>query len=261
MHSFGAQHPALKAFVEAAHVVTRETHEPQVRMQAWLTLKRAWRAYYGEVGDGEAACKHFTDACAAAGATMTTTTAPNCVHHALGAYIGPPSSRAAGTLNNALVGIVRRRQDGRGGNEIVPTSLWPDVLHDLGFRATRHPTLGDLVVYTMVKEFLVADGMISVAASAPKEHAVHFGVVVETSDARTGGIWVESKSGYAFHTYVHPINVVDPTYLIEAPRMRVHTFRPPRRMNDDGVQSPLALPPHALDALAEKYAEAGAAEV
>ena len=55
-----------------------------------------------------------------------------------------------------------------------------------------------------------------------------------------------SKSGYAFHTYVHPLNVVDPTYLIEAPCMRVHFWRPPSRP---------PLPAERLRTLARHYAQ------
>ena len=236
LSSFASQHPALAAFVDGARLLCQPADDLEKQILGWRMLKAAWNVYYKECGDGDLACLHFTDACAAAGATVSERgrSAPNCVHFALGAYIGAPEhTSVADVLNRALVGCIRRRQD--GGNESVMTTLWPELLRDLGFALARQPIVGDLIVYTICKQ--------SWHAAAAAELAVHFGRLVSVEQQL--GLLVESKSGYAFHTYVHPLSVVDPTYLIEAPRMRVHCFR--------ALRPPLSLP--HLSALASHYKE------
>ena len=243
MDSFGMQHRALQNFVDAARQLLNEELDLEQRLLAWRHLNIAWGQYYKEVGDGDEACRHFTDACEAAGASISPAqhTAPNCVHFALGAHIGAPRTSAdpdgyiPSMLNVALVGFIQRQSDGR--NTCTMTTWYAELLSELGFARADEPNVGSVVVYTIVKP--VADGR-------SDEYAVHFGRVV-TAD-RHGDVqspMVESKSGYAFHTYVHPLNVVDPTYLIQAPCMRVHFFRE--------RSGPLA--PHALWDVARRYEE------
>ena len=160
------------------------------------------------------------------------------MHFALGEYIGAHNDAELDThgggvpaqINRALVGSIRTTADGR--REPIDAPLWPEVLRDLGFEQAAEPIVGDVIAYTILGGGALRD-----------ELAVHFGRVVAVDD--DDGIMVESKSGYAFDTYVHPINVVDPTYLIRSPCMRVHAFRP--------VRAPL--PWHRLVALAARYQE------
>lgn len=238
MRSFAEQHYMLRQFVDGMGLLLTSGTDEQ-RSHGWQTLKVAWSAYYREFGDGAEALGHFTRASLAAGASVSSNggTAPNCVHCALGDYIGASDARGGipEALNHALVGWIRKTAAGR--NECVNTTLWPEVLRDLGFGHTDQPIVGDLVVYTILGGAALTD-----------EYAVHFGRVVAPSDPQQQqqyGIMVESKSGYAFDTYVHPLNVVDPTYLISSPCMRVHFFRPLRE----------PLPGHRLSALAKQYAE------
>lgn len=245
LRAFGAQHPALAIFVDGARHLLSPGVAGEAKSRAWYVLKAGWSAYYKAVGDGEEACRHFTDASLAAGARVSSraaaSSAPNCVLHALGAYVGvAPASGAHGgdipsALNRALAGCIRTRSDGR--NEAVMTTYWTELLVDLGFGLVHVPIMGDLVVYTILKPGLANDD----GCCAPRECAVHFGRLVDASD----GLMVESKSGYAFHVYAHPLNVVDPTYLIESPSMRVHFFRP---------RSP-PLPAPELAELAARYTE------
>ena len=170
-------------------------------------------------------------------------TAPNCAMFALGPFIGatPHAERTgvAEAFNRALVRCIRKRGDGR--NEAVMTTLWVELLPDLGFWSVPHPIVGDLIVYTIRKEWVSAGR----DAAGRDEMAVHFGILVEAAGGEDG-LMVESKSGYAFHTYTHPLNVVDPTYLIEAPCIRVHFFRPP-------LNGPLPL--DRLRAIAAEYTD------
>ena len=223
MASFGKQHRALQSFVDAAQELTNEALDVDGRISAWRNLNIAWGAYYKEVGDGEEACRHFTEACRAAGARVSSAqhTAPNCAYFALGAHIGAPRTpadpdgRIPALLNVALVGFIRRGSDGR--NSCTMTTWYAELLTELGFTPVREPEVGNVVVYTIVK---------SVAEGRTDEFAVHFGrVTAEGKGGAAQSPMVESKSGYAFHTYVHPLNVVDPTYLTQAPCMRVHFFR------------------------------------
>jgi hypothetical protein len=213
MRAFAATHRSLRMFVEGANLLLEgDNHE--TRSQGWNILKMAWSAYYSEFGDGEAASDHFTRASLAAGARISARggDAPNCALFALGAFVGAPPLRpddgVPAALNRALVGFIHK-VDGR--NRCVMTTLWSELLHDLGFDRRPHPIAGDLVVYTIRKGWQSSD-----------EFAVHFGRLL---GAEEHGLMVESKSGYAFQTFVHPLNVVDPSYFIEATSMHVHFFR------------------------------------
>ena len=253
LQAFSSEHSALKGFVDGLRQLLDPGQDVQARLLGWRRLKIAWGEYYSVVGDGPEACGHFTRACEAAGARISSTgrTAPNCALLALGPYIGAPQlpssagdfdDRVPATLNRALCGFIRRRPaDGR--NECIMTPWYDELLHDLGFTRADHPPKPmDLVVYTVVKPTTDERGT---------ESAVHFGrVVVDNGHDKMGhqtgrALMVESKSGYAFHTYVHPVNVVDPTYLIEAPCMRVHFYR----------QHAPPLPSHELTKLAGRYEE------
>ena len=135
---------------------------------------------------------HFNHACLAAGARVSPNAqnAPNCVYFALGEYIG--ASDVAAQINRALVGSIRTTASGR--REPVDSFLWPEVLSDLGFQKAEYPIVGDLIVYTILG-----------GADLSDELAVHFGRVVAADEHQQDGIMVESKSGYAFDVYVHPI--------------------------------------------------------
>ena len=228
MRSFAEQHRSLAQFVDGMRLML--TDDEQRLMHGWRMLKVAWSEYYDKFGDGAEALSHFTHACLAAGARVSPNAqnAPNCVYFALGEYIG--ASDVAAQINRALVGSIRTTSSGR--REPVDSFLWPDVLSDLGFEKAEYPIVGDLIVYTILG-----------GADLSDELAVHFGRVVAADEHHQDGIMVESKSGYAFDVYVHPINVVDPTYLIRSPCMRVHAFRP--------VRGPL--PRERLVALAARY--------
>lgn len=179
LSAFAAQHPALRIFVEGVRLL-RSTDEAQA-LHGWRTLKAGWGKYYPEVGDGEEACRHFTEASAAAGARVSDRkpSAPNCVAFALSAHIGVPSSPAASdggipaALNRALVGCIRTRDDGT--NQAVMSAVWAELLGELGFQEAPHPIVGDIVVYTIRKAWLPA---------ARNEFAVHVRAI--HSDANPG---------------------------------------------------------------------------
>jgi len=244
MRSFGMQHPALRRFVDGACQLLSPASSVDAQRTGHRILQLAWNEYYAAVGDGEEAKSHFTRASVAAGACVSPrmNTAPNCVHFALGARIGAPSTaedpdgHIPAMLNRALVGFIRTRPDGR--NECVMTTVFPELLSDLGFGRAPQPAAGDVVVYTLVKASDATPGV------ALTEHAVHFGLVVECPPSSTH-VMIESKSGYAFATYIHPVDVVDPTYLIEAPIMRTHYFRP---LRPPLATSELALVAHRYEA-------------
>lgn len=278
MQCFGRQHAALQQFVDGALVATDMRVAAEVRVEAWQRLKAGWSSYYAEVGDGDEACNHFTRAAEAAGAIISRTRRHqpalrlNCVLFALGPFIGAmgavdgearaqqhrwhsSSAATAETFNRALCGFIRQREG--GGNEAVMTVYWRTLLAELGLDPVAYPIAGDVVCYTLRKEWL---------SPPDNEFAVHFGVVVAPGCADASSscsaapsqrhappadsassrahILVESKSGYAFETYVHPLHVIDPTYLIEAPAMGVHFFRP-------GPRAPL--PMDALERLEAQY--------
>jgi hypothetical protein len=240
LRAFAAQHPALRVFVEGVMMINNGT-DGATRDQGWRTTKAGWNLYYPEVGDGELACRHFTDASAAAGALVQSdraaTTAPNCVVYALGAHVGASESPGVDDggvptlLSRALVGYVRKHPES-GRNEVVMTPDWAHVMERLGLESVCAPIVGDIVVYTIKKAWL---------PEGRNEFAVHFGRLA--SAEASSGLLVESKSGYAFHVYRHPLNVIDPTYLIEAPCMLARFYR---------IRSP-PLPTQSLVELARRW--------
>ena len=198
--AFGAQHQLLGGFVHG------------VKHGDERLLRQSWNAYHRAVGDSPEACAHLDAAFCASGATVTDQPLPgmNCVLFALGDDIGAPPQGAplsptSSALYSALSGAITQGETGQ--NQARMTPFWRELLPDLGYSKTEHGVPGDIVVYTL----LAAEG----------ELGVHYGVVRAVHEH----IMVESKSGQTFPTYLHPLNVIDPTYLILAPQMRVHFFR------------------------------------
>jgi len=203
-------------------------------------LVSAWGQYYSTFGDGDAAGEHLSRACTAAGANVSGSPSSdrsmNCARFALapaldGSPPDTPLSEPVAALLEALAGCIVRGTDGK--NKAVMTPFWRSLLIELGFRYVEYAIPGDIVVYTLIP-FTAAE------QEAAEEVAAHFGIVRSLTDLHLS---VESKSGFAFPTYLHPLNVIDPTYLLISHHIRVHFFRP-------GTQRPMVAD---LNRLAARY--------
>ena len=198
-------------------------------------VRRAWRA--GASG---------LEAMRAGGAIVTQAAGMqpgvNCALYALGVHIGFSAAQSVGgsgghavhpgmqhvqaaeTLLKLLSG-----DNGPRGPHLFP--FWRELLPRLGFTRVADAAPGDCVVYTARAE---ADS---------DELAIHYGVVRNvgergvsahtTARARVSGsvshVWVESKHAVdeSSPTHLHPLHVVDPTFLLLGSALGVHFYRPP----------------------------------
>ena len=178
----------------------------------------------------------------------------NCALFAVGEHIGFSATQSADGLPGSVRPDWRPSMDhilsaetllkalsGDAANDAAVTHMpfWHELLVDVGFTAVDECAVGDAIVYTLRQD--------TVAVRA--EVSCHYGVVRSVGappptlwppDGGDGAasrrpppppphVWVESKLGTndALPTYLHPLHVIDPVYLIFAESVGVHAFRPP----------------------------------
>ena len=202
-------------------------------------------ATHGLMGAWEAAA-------AAAGATCTMQRhmqpGVNCALFALGPFIGfsatqsvngvsgasGASGASPGFENHILAAETLLKALSGEGEGQVHFPFWKTCLHRLGFSSASQAAArpGDIVVYTVCPcPGPPADTPPSerLWRATREELACHYGVVRRAGAGEEPPIWVESKAGAQGDqpTFLHPLDVIDPSYYMLSRALGVHLFRPP----------------------------------